>query len=86
MKLADMDVGSAIPSLTTKLLNFLDIILPDEDVLRKFEIYVTELYEQIWANTEENQTLTNLRDTLLPKFISGEVRLKEFEKEITAAL
>ena len=86
MKLADMDVGSAIPSLTTKLLNFLDVILPDEDVLRKFEIHVTELYEQIWANTEENQTLTQLRDTLLPKLISGEVRLKEFEEEITAAL
>ena len=86
MKLADMDVGSAIPSLTTKLLNFLDVILPDEDVLRKFEIHVTKLYEQIWENTEENQTLTQIRDTLLPKLISGEVRLKEFEKKITVAL
>ena len=35
---------------------------------------------------EENQTLTNLRDTLLPKLISGEVRLQEFQEKITHAL
>lgn len=86
LKLADMDVGSAVPSLTTKLLNFLDVILPDQDVLKNFEEQVTELYEQIWANTNENQTLTQLRDTLLPKLISGEVRLAAFDEEITAAL
>ncbi|WP_099574243.1 restriction endonuclease subunit S [Maribacter sp. 4U21] len=86
LKLADMDVGSAVPSLTTKLLNFLDVILPNQNVLIEFEQQVTEYYEQIWANTNENQTLTKLRDTLLPKLISGEVRLKEFQKEITTTL
>ena len=35
-------------------------------------------YEQRQLNQKENQTLTQLRDTLLPKLISGEVRLKEF--------
>ncbi|MBD1261996.1 restriction endonuclease subunit S [Maribacter polysiphoniae] len=86
MKLGDMDVGSAIPSLTTKLLNSLEVILPSSQVLSKYEENTTRLYEQIWANENENKTLTQLRDTLLPKLISGEVRLKEFEEKITAVL
>jgi len=35
------------------------------------------LFIQFSLNTIENQTLTTLRDTLLPKLISGEVRIKE---------
>ena len=34
----------------------------------------------ILKNQKENQTLTQLRDTLLPKLINGEVRLKEFQE------
>lgn len=44
------------------------------------------IYSQIENNILENQTLTTLRDTLLPKLISGEVRVKDAEKLITAAL
>lgn len=76
MKLGDLDVGSAIPSLTTNLLNSLDVVLPAEKVLNEFEEGITRLFKQIWANEKENQTLTHLRDTLLPKLISGEVRVK----------
>ena len=80
--LAGMDVGSAIPSLTTELLNRINIIVPEINILRKFDETVNRYFNSIKANIEENQTLTQLRDTLLPKLISGEVRLKEFEKQI----
>lgn len=40
------------------------------------------IFDKIKNNLEENQTLTQLRDSLLPKLISGEVRLKEFRKQI----
>ncbi|AVI50931.1 restriction endonuclease subunit S [Pukyongia salina] len=55
----------------------------------KIQDYLTEVsnyYSLIESNILENQTLTQLRDTLLPKLISGEVRLKEFEKTAEAAL
>ena len=78
--LAGMDVGSAIPSLTTELLNRINIIFPEINILQKFDETVNRYFNSIKANIEENQTLTKLRDTLLPKLISGEVRLKEFRE------
>jgi type I restriction enzyme S subunit len=46
--------------------------------MNEFQTTVVEIFENISINMFENQTLTQLRDTLLPKLISGEVRLKEF--------
>lgn len=84
--LAGMDVGSAIPSLTTELLNRINIIVPEIKILQKFDETVNRYFSSIKANIIENQTLTQLRDTLLPKLISGQVRLKEFEVQIETAL
>ena len=44
------------------------------------------IFNQILKNKIENQTLTKLRDTLLPKLISGEVRLKELQEQIETVL
>lgn len=56
-------------------------VVPNEiNLLIDFNNIVKELFNLINKNEIENQTLTQLRDTLLPKFISGEVRLKEFRE------
>jgi len=44
------------------------------------------LFDSILLNKTINQTLIELRNTLLPKLISGKVRLKEFEKQVSEAL
>ena len=54
----------------------LDIIIAKD--IEKYIIESSDIFEKIKSNIFENQTLTQLRDTLLPKLISGEVRLKEF--------
>lgn len=82
MDLASMDVGSAVPSLTTNLLKRLEIILPEIGDIQKFENQINRFFNQIELNKKENQSLTQLRDTLLPKLISGEVRLKEFKEQV----
>lgn len=46
--------------------------------IKLFNEQAENYLEQIVNNSKENQTLTQLRDTLLPKLISGELRLKEF--------
>lgn len=54
-------------------------VVPNEiHLLDDFNNLVKEFFNLINKNELENQTLTQLRDTLLPKLISGEVRLKEF--------
>ena len=73
MNLASMNVGSAVPSLTTELLNNLEIIVPSNDILRKFDELVSPSFKMLASNIEQNQTLISLRDSLLPKLMKGEI-------------
>lgn len=77
--LAAMNVGSAVPSMTTNILNCMPLLLPPEDVLEKFELTVTPYYSKIESNKKQIGTLENLRDTLLPKLMSGEVRVDDID-------
>lgn len=54
--------------------------------IKEYKLEVSNSYKRIESNLLEIETLTQLRDTLLPKLISGKVRLKEFEEKLTAAL
>lgn len=67
---------------------FLQFELPkiDKDLMKDFEKKVEPWFQKVKTNTNENQTLTQVRDTLLPKLISGEVRLKDFEKQVSEVL
>lgn len=73
--------GSTFKEISKSNFRDLEIVVPNS-----IESYIEQTkdnFEQIKNNTSENQTLTQLRDTLLPKLISGEVRLKEFRESIT---
>jgi len=61
------------------------IIVPTEDLLRFFEGKIKGYFDLIAANTAENETLASLRDTLLPKLISGELRVPDAEKFVEEA-
>ena len=72
--------GSTQQYVTLNTLRNFDIIIPNKQTLTSFNQITNDYFETIMINTKENQTLTQLRDTLLPKLISGEVRLKEFRE------
>ena len=59
----------------TSLLNKELIVLPDEAVLQSFNELIEAIYLKIHHNGSENESLTILRDTLLPKLMSGELRV-----------
>lgn len=73
--LASMNVGSAVPSMTTDILNNLPITIPPDSVLEIFEKQVELFYNKIDSNLNQIQQLETLRDTLLPKLMSGIVRV-----------
>ena len=52
-------------------------LMPSNGVADAFSSLIAPLYENIRHNTEQSQTLTALRDTLLPRLISGQLRLPE---------
>jgi len=57
------------------------IIITNSETFNTFSTLVESFIAKQNLNTVQNQTLTQLRDTLLPKLISGEVRLKDFDLE-----
>ena len=71
--LTSMNAGSAVPSMTTAILNALEISIPSAEALKYFETSVAPMYEMIQKNEEQSHKLVELRDALLPKLMSGEI-------------
>ncbi|MBP8276224.1 MAG: restriction endonuclease subunit S [Propionivibrio sp.] len=62
-----------------------DILKPHSDILKAFNLHVAPILNAAAGNQRESRTLAQLRDTLLPKLISGELRIADAEKFIEAA-
>ena len=71
--LASMNAGSAVPSMTTDILNAIEVAIPSAQDLEKFETLVSPLYRAVQKNNIQSAKLAELRDTLLPKLMSGEL-------------
>lgn len=77
--LTDMNTDAAVPGLNRNNVYRLQVAIPPDKVLVRFDNIVSNLRERIFANTEQAQTLAILRDNLLPRLISGQLRLPEAE-------
>ncbi|MGO8920768.1 MAG: restriction endonuclease subunit S [Stellaceae bacterium] len=78
--------GSVFDTITTKTIEGARVTVASDDVLDHFEAAVNPLFNRALANIEEFHTLAALRDTLSPKLISGELRVKDAEKFIGRAV
>jgi len=74
-QLINMAKGSAQPNLSPIETGKIELPIPSRDVLDKFSKLITPIYEQLIKNMSENQKLSALRDLLLPKLMSGEIRV-----------
>lgn len=72
-------VGATMPNLNTGILSAVPILLPADEVLASFERVASVFDERISESNATAQILTELRDTLLPRLISGQMRLPETE-------
>ena len=69
------DSHSSRGSLTTKLLKGMPAIIPSKEIVIAFDRIVESLVRKQVANSNQNEELSALRDTLLPKLLSGEIEL-----------
>ncbi|HHK8569622.1 TPA: restriction endonuclease subunit S [Vibrio parahaemolyticus] len=76
--------GTTQQYLTLKTLRTIPVVLPSNELLAKFNEVMSPLMEKISDNHKQNQTLSNLRDTLLPKLLSGEIELGTSEELVEA--
>lgn len=72
--------GTTQQQLTVPDFKSTKVLIPEIELVNAFTEIVNPYYEKINSNKIENQTLIQLRDTLLPQLISGTVRLKKFRE------
>lgn len=75
-QLENLNVGSTQPLVRQSDLKNIEILLPNDEIVLRFEQQSKNIFKKINQNKKQIQTLENLRDTLLPKLLSGEVRVK----------
>ena len=73
--LPSLSADSAVPGLNRNLAYMNNILVPSDKALSAFDKQIRPLFKKIDANDDESVTLAALRDALLPKLISGELRL-----------
>ena len=81
------NAGSAVPSLNRNHIHGLRYLIPQRSCIETYEAIAIDLHTRVKLNSQQAQTLATLRDTLLPRLISGQLRLPEvqqrFEEPIT---
>jgi type I restriction enzyme S subunit len=68
-------IGSTQAALTINSLKSIQLALPPIDIINKLEEQLIVIDNKLQANLKQIKTLENMRDTLLPKLMSGEVRV-----------
>ncbi|MEK9725265.1 MAG: restriction endonuclease subunit S, partial [Rhodospirillaceae bacterium] len=76
--------GSVFDTITRKTFDISRLVIPPVEAANRFEAIAGPLADKILLNVRESRTLAELRDTLLPKLISGEIRVPEAEEEVEA--
>jgi len=69
--------GSVIDNLNKADFSDLSILIPSEQVIENYYNQVHSLFSKILLNQKESRTLAHIRDALLPKLMSGELRINE---------
>lgn len=75
--------GSATLNVNTSTFSGIKIAQPDAKVLELFHAKCTHLFNEIKSLSVQTESLTQLRDTLLPKLLSGEITLPEAEQAVS---
>lgn len=78
--------GAVQPKLNQASLKQIPFLFSSRSILDRFTDSVGPFYQKIYSNEDEYLSLASLRDTLLPKLLSGQLRIPEAEKRVAEAL
>ena len=76
--------GSTFLEISKANFRPIQVVTPSADVMHKFDHLARPLYERIVECARESHSLATLRDTLLPKLLSGKLSVASFEREVSA--
>ena len=74
--------GTTMQSINNKDTKMIKFVLPDKETISNFNKIAKPIYEKIYYNNREINELSSLRDTLLPKLMSGEIDISEINCDL----
>ena len=86
MDIARLGADSAVPGVNRNAILAQSCVATKDETVVEFNVIYGKLRARIDAASQEATTLAELRDTLLPKLISGEIRVPEAEEEVEAVV
>ncbi len=75
--LGNLGADSAVPGLNRNHAYMSRQVIPNIKIFKFFDAQIASIFAQKYSNDQQNRTLANLRDTLLPKLLSGELSVAE---------
>jgi type I restriction enzyme, S subunit len=81
-----MNAGASREAVTKAHIESVPIVVPAHTVLEKFQIIIGPWFRRVENNTVQNRRLSSIRDLLLPKLLSGEIRVQQAEQLVRAAV
>ena len=70
-----MNIGAAVPSMTVKILDSMDVVIPSDTLFEQFDDAAQVFFQRIAVLRKQNEELGQARDRLLPKLMSGELEV-----------
>jgi type I restriction enzyme S subunit len=83
-QMKSLSYGTVFETITTKTFEECKVIKPTQIVIQRFNGLVAPLFQRIKTNTQETAALSQIRDSLLPKLMSGKIRVPVPKKEVEA--
>lgn len=83
-RLAHLADGGAYPAVRSELVIAETTVIPNSDLFKAFNHLTGPMFDQILTNRKANKPLSDLRDTLLPKLLSGELTVSNEVAEVDA--
>ena len=71
--------GTTQQQLTVPDFQKTEILVPTQEIMSKFTDILEPIFNKLWTNQVENEKLSSLRDTLLPKLMSGELDVSDID-------
>lgn len=78
--------GTKMPRTSWKTMKDFPLTIPSDEISDAFQALCGPMLDRILSNIEENRTLAETRDLLLPKLMSGEIRIREAEQTVSAVV
>ena len=85
-RLAHLADGAAYPAVRPDVVTGTEVVIPNDEIMRQFSVITCPMFDQIAVCQSEASLLSSLRDLLLPRLISGKLRVADAESLIEEAI